>query len=210
MRGMGMRVVALDSQPLFRVGLVTALRDQVDVTAVGTFDELRSQLHTPGIDAIVLDLWVRGSSGISVAQEIRDLRPGCRVLVLSTIEDVGVIADMLRAGACGYALKTQPIGEIVDAIRCTVVGERYLPPHVDPAAVDAAVAGAPSPLAHLTRREREVFELVIRGNTSSEIAGRLFIALRTVETHRQRIVKKLSARSLLQLQLLAVRHGQIA
>jgi DNA-binding NarL/FixJ family response regulator len=124
------------------------------------------------------------------------------------IDDPGLIADMLRARACGFALKTQPIAEIIDAIRLVLGGVRYLPPGVSRDAIDGELARtAPDPLQHLTRREREVFELLIRGRASEEIALQLFISQRTVETHRQRIGKKLSAHSIAQLQRIAARHG---
>jgi DNA-binding NarL/FixJ family response regulator len=118
---------------------------------------------------------------------------------------------MLRAHACGYALKTQPVDEIIEAIRQVLGGCRYLPPTVSADAVDAELASDPAdPLRRLTRREREVFELLIRGNSNDEIAIRLIIARRTVETHRQRIMGKLSAHSIVQMQRVAARHGSLA
>ena len=130
------------------------------------------------------------------------------MLGLSVIDETGIIADMLRAHACGFALKTQPIAEIVDAIRQVLGGLRYLPPGVSRDAVDAALGKqSMQPLERLTKREREVFELLIRGHSNDEIAVLLAIATRTVETHRQRIMNKLSAHSVSQMQRLAARHG---
>jgi DNA-binding NarL/FixJ family response regulator len=115
---------------------------------------------------------------------------------------------MLRAGAAGYALKTQVATEIIEAIRHALAGIRYLPPQVSQDAVDSELARAQDgPLNRMTRREREVFELVIRGFSNDEIASRLYIARRTVETHRQRIIKKLSAHSVAEMQRLAARYG---
>jgi DNA-binding NarL/FixJ family response regulator len=115
---------------------------------------------------------------------------------------------MLRARACGFALKTQPVDEVLEAIRQVIRELRYLPPSVPRDAIDFELGTAGSkPLELLTRREREVFELLIRGNSNDEIAARLFIARRTVETHRHRIIKKLSAHSIVQMQRIAARHG---
>lgn len=110
----------------------------------------------------------------------------------------------------GFALKTQTTQEIIEAIRQVLGGLRYLPPTVSRDAVEAELGRPSAPLERLTRREREVFELLIRGNSNDEVATRLFIARRTVETHRQRIMKKLSAHSIVQMQRIAARHGGLA
>ena len=121
---------------------------------------------------------------------------------------VTALEPLLRAHACGYALKTQPVSEIIEAIHQVIGGLRYLPPTVSSDAVDAELSGGrDAPLQRLTKREREIFELLIRGNSNDEIAIRLFIARRTVETHRQRIMNKLSSHSIVQMQRIAARHG---
>ena len=205
------RCVLVDDHPLFRRGLTVALRADADIDIAGeagNADEARALARLGPIDVAIVDMLLPSVSGLTVTTELHELRPECRILGLSVIDDPGLIADMLRAGASGYALKTQPVEEIVDAIHQVVGGLRYLPPTVSRDAVEAALANdLPAPLARLTKREREIFELLIRGYTNSDIACRLFIALRTVETHRLRITKKLSARSLLQMQRLAARYG---
>lgn len=205
------RVGLIDDHPVFRRGLASVLSREPNLEVVGeasnaqeAFELARqTQLHVA-----VVDLLMPTISGISLASELYELQPSCRVLALSVIDEPGIIADMLRARACGYALKTQPVEQIIDAIRHVVGGVRYLPPTVSSDQIETELAGTPShPFSRLTRREREVFELLIRGNSNDEIAGRLFIARRTVETHRQRIMHKLSAHSVVQMQRLAARHG---
>ena len=130
------------------------------------------------------------------------------MLGLSAVDEPAVIADMLRAGARGFALKSQPMEEIVGALRQILDGARYLPPSIAHDAVDAELAETASrPLERMTLREREVFELVIRGLSNDEIATRLFISPRTAESHRHRIMKKLSGHSIPQLQRLAAVHS---
>ena len=162
------------------------------------------------VDLAIIDVLLPGVSGISIAHEAHELAPHCRVLALSVVDEPGLIADMFRAGAGGFALKTQPPDQILEAVRCVLGGVRYLPPSVSRDAIDAELIDATaSPLDRLTRREREIFELLIRGYGNGDIAARLYIAIRTVETHRLHIMRKLSARSIAEMQRLSARHGGI-
>lgn len=209
--GSVLKVAVVDDHPLFRQGLVVALRGQPEfevVGEVGSASDALALVDTSGAHVCVVDILMPGTSGITLASEIHERQPMCRVLGLSVIDEPGLIADMLRAHACGFALKTQNVTEIVDAIRQVAGGIRYLPPSVSRDAVEAELArGRDEPLQRLTRREREVFELLIRGYSNDDISTRLFIARRTVETHRQRIMNKLSTHSVVQMQRLAARHG---
>ena len=205
------RVALVDDHPLFRQGLAVALGREVDIDAVGEAGDAAEALelasHT-SLDAAVVDILMPTTSGISLTSELFELQPHCKVLGLSVIDDPGLIADRLCAHACGFALKAQPVAEIVDALRQVLGGLRYLPPRVSRDAVEGELAGTKThPFKRLTKREREVFELLIRGNSNDEIATKLFIARRTVETHRQHIVNKLSAHSIAQMQRIAAVHG---
>ncbi|HEY5928203.1 MAG TPA: response regulator transcription factor [Kofleriaceae bacterium] len=204
-------VAVVDDHPLFRQGLVVALRAEPDFEIVGeagSAAEALDLVEHVAVDIAVIDILMPGVSGITLASELHDRRPECRVLGLSVIDEPGLIADMLRARACGFALKTQPVAEIIDAIRQVLGGLRYLPPSVSRDAVQAELdRDEARPLQRLTKREREIFELLIRGYSNDDISTRLFIARRTVETHRQRIMNKLSAHSIVQMQRLAARYG---
>ena len=116
----------------------------------------------------------------------------------------------MRAGASGYALKSQPTDEILDAIRAVLAGERYLAPRLPRAHVDDLVAAKTAgPFDKLSPREREIFDLLVRGQTNDRVAAQLHISVRTVETHRQNIMDKLRAHSIVDLVRLAARHGLI-
>jgi DNA-binding NarL/FixJ family response regulator len=205
------RVGLIDDHPLFRHGLAAVLAREPNLEVVGeasNAEEALTLARQTTMDVAVVDILMPTTSGISLASELYELQPSCRVLALSVIDEPGIVADMLRARACGYALKTQPIEEVVDAIRQVMGGIRYLPPGVSTDQIELELAGTPNhPFARLTKREREVFELLIRGQSNDEIATKLFIARRTVETHRQRVMNKLSAHSVIQMQRLAARHG---
>ena len=205
------RIALVDDHPLFRAGLVASLRSEPDLHVVGeacTAEQALALVRSSHVDVAIIDVLMPGVSGITLAHDLRDAAPSCLVIGLSSIDEPGLIADMLRAGAHGYVLKTQPREELVEAIRHVAGGVRYLPPMVSREHVERELATeTQEPLGRLTKREREIFELLIRGYSNGDIAARLFISLRTVETHRQRITKKLSARAVTQLQRLAARQG---
>jgi DNA-binding NarL/FixJ family response regulator len=205
------KVAVVDDHPLFRQGLSVALRAEPGFEVIGEANDAREALalaEQQAIDVAIVDVLMPYLSGISLASELYERQPNCRVLGLSVIDEPGLIADMLRAHACGFALKTQPVVEIIDAIRQVLGGLRYLPPRVSADAIDEKLQRTMTdPLQRLTRREREVFELLIRGHSNDEIATQLFIARRTVETHRQRVMNKLSAHSIIHMQRIAARHG---
>ena len=115
---------------------------------------------------------------------------------------------MLHTGATGYALKTQPIAEIAEAIRTVRGGVRYLAPQLTPALVEHELAAKrDTARRQLTPREREIFELLVQGQSNDQIAQDLAIAHRTVETHRLRILNKLSSRTIIEMIRMAERRG---
>ncbi len=208
------QMLLVDDHPLFRTGLVVTLGREPDIEvsaqASSASEAVDLARHVP-FDVAVIDVLMPCTSGVSLAAQLLEVRPDCKILALSVLDEPSIIATMLRAGATGYALKTQDPIEIVEAIRCVLTGARYLPPVVPNDAVMALLTGtADRPLQKLTRREREIFELLIRGVSNDEIATKLFIARRTVETHRQRIIKKLATHSILEMIRLAARQGALA
>jgi two-component system, NarL family, response regulator NreC len=125
------------------------------------------------------------------------------------VDDPARAAEAFRAGALGYATKDEPFENLAKAIRAVRDGQRYLSATLSSAEVEEWRKRAPAGdmLAVLTRRERDVFDLVVLGRTSGEIGTRLDISPRTVETHRARILQKLHARSVLDLVRIAAQHG---
>lgn len=205
------KIAIIDEHPVFREGLAVALGRYPEFEVVadaGTAESAYELFRSHQIDVATIDILMPGTSGMTLTSDLHEMQPHARVLGLSVIDEPGLIADMLRAHASGYALKTQPTAEIVDALHNILHGVRYLPPAVSRADVEAElIESVARPLERLTKREREVFELLIRGFSNDEIAERLQIAKRTVETHRQRITHKLSAHSIAQLQRIAAQQG---
>jgi two-component system, NarL family, response regulator LiaR len=199
---MQIRMAIVDDHPAFRAGLRGFIERNPELVVVGECDDTSGGIDlatAQAIDVALINLLAPTIDGIRLIDELHARRPGCAIVGLSSSSDPCAIATMLRVGARGVVTKSQDCDEIARAIRIVCGGDRYLPGTVTASAVDAALTSLPMSLDTLTRREREVFELLVRGLRNEEIGARLFIARRTVETHRQRIFKKLSVHSMTQM-----------
>ena len=162
---------------------------------------------------VLLDIGMPGLNGLEVAARLTKLDPAIRVVILSMHISEEYVLQALRAGAAGYLLKESAVAELEVAIRAVVRGNSYLSPAVSKRVVDNYVShtgGAADPLAALTTRQREILQLVAEGHTSKDIAERLGLSYRTVETHRNQLMKRLGISDLAGLVRFAVRVGLIA
>jgi len=204
-------VLLVDEQPILRSGLAHVLdreRDLVVAGEAGTAIAALDLVRAASFDLAIVDVLMPDATGISLARAIIAACPSLRVIGLSVLDDPSVIASMLRAGATGYVLKTQSTEHVVTAVRDVLAGRRYLPPLIAAEVVtQLSDERRKASLERLTPREREVFDLLVRGHSNDEIATRLYIARRTVETHRQHIMKKLEVHSLVDVIRVAARAG---
>ena len=215
---MTLRVAIVDSHPLFRAGLRAAISDHGRALALaGEADSLEAavpMLAESRPDVVVLDSAVPGNGGLSALRHLLRKNPERRVLVLSARLAEDFAAEAFAAGAMGYTGKDGTAEEIVTAIREVAAGQRYLCPRLVLERVNQHLlerpAGDRAPLDVLSAREREVFRLLVLGCSNEEVADRLRISRRTVETHRSRILKKLRVHSAVELLRLAARHGLIS
>jgi DNA-binding NarL/FixJ family response regulator len=164
-------------------------------------------------DLVLMDIMLGGTSGIAAVRELRRLEIPCRILILTAIVEPGFVVDALSAGADGYALKEQPVDDVLGAIQRVSRGTGYVAPRMERSL--GTQRGLPTPglqgiVASLSVREREVFELVVAGYTNQRISTELFISVKTVETHRTRINKKLRVHSTVELLRLAALHGLVS
>jgi DNA-binding NarL/FixJ family response regulator len=213
------RVVLIDDHRLFRDGLRAILTSYPDLQVAGEASDGRAALELIGslsFDLIVLDITLPGSNGLAVLRELKRRGIDKPVLVLTMHQHADMVADAFAAGAVGYALKHQSESEIVDAVRTVARRVTYLAPQLSadllPDARNDRPAGAATRgvLALLSSREREIFDLIVRGFTNAAIAKQLFISVKTVETHRTRIMRKLDVHNVGELIRLAARHGFLA
>jgi DNA-binding NarL/FixJ family response regulator len=213
-----MRVIIVDDHQSFRESFKLALGQLAGFSVVGeasTAREACALVEANQPDLVVVDLSLKDSDGIALTHELKRRRVAARILFL-TMHDNGLFArEALEAGADGYAVKEQPLAEIVEAMRACVRGDRYLSPLVQPVpAIDHASSadgnGETTFLGRLSRREREIASHVIRGSSSQAIASSLCISLKTVETHRAHINRKLGIHSTAELIRLAAMKGLLA
>ncbi len=169
---------------------------------------LAEQLHP---DILLVDLMMPGINGLEVTRQVSRLSPETRVVVLSMHSDEAYVLEALRNGAVGYVLKGSTAKELMQALREVSIGRRYLSPPLSVRALDDYVKRArdtdADPYETLTTRERELLHLVAEGHSSSEIAGRMSISQRTVETHRTNVNRKLGLRTRADLIRYALRRG---
>lgn len=208
------RVVLVDDHSIVRQGIRYLLEEQPDIMVIGDCENgsqavdvvRRMQPHV-----LVADLMMPGLTGLDLIQLVRQSSPATQVVILSMYNHVAYVAEALRRGAVGYVIKEADITELVMAVRSGAAGKRYLSPGIDEAAVlDYLRLSSESPvdpLETLTRREREVFDLVIRGQTNAEIAEQLGLGRRTVETHRAHMMRKLNLESQADVIRFALRRG---
>jgi DNA-binding NarL/FixJ family response regulator len=210
------RVLIADDHAIVRTGIRHVLESEPGFVVVGeasTGTEALELAATLRPDVAVLDISMPGTSGLRVAAELRQRAPETQVLILSMHDNTEYVLESLRAGAHGYLLKDTAATELRDAIRAVRRGESFFSPAIAgrlSAVVrgDAAESSAGA-LGQLTARERQVLVGVAQGHTNREIATQLGISHRTVETHRESLMRKLGVRTVAGLTRLALEAGLV-
>jgi DNA-binding NarL/FixJ family response regulator len=193
------RVVVVDDHRLFRAGVRTELGDSVDVLAeAGSVAEAVPLIKELDPDVVLLDVHLPDGGGQAVIAQVAPERPGVRFLALSVSDAAEDVIGVIRAGARGYVTKTISGAELTDAIRRVADGDAVFSPRLAGFVLDAFRSGAPTvdpELDTLTAREREVLQLIARGYRYKEIAARLHLSVKTVETHVSSVLRKLQLSS---------------
>ncbi|MCU1281675.1 MAG: Response regulator, LuxR family [bacterium] len=209
-------ILLVDDHRLFRDGFRAILAAYPEFAIVAEAADVREATRLAAEvphDLVVVDITLPGSNGLALMRELKRQRARSPVLVLTMHQHADIVADAFAAGATGYALKHQSEGEIIEALRSCAERRRYLAPQIPPSLLDGEDAGRRASggiLTQLSAREREIFDLIVRGASNADIAKQLFISVKTVETHRTRIMKKLDVHSAGELIRLAARHGLLA
>jgi DNA-binding NarL/FixJ family response regulator len=206
-----------DDHSVVRQGIRHVLEDGDEFTVVAEAahgDEVEELVERHQPDVVVLDISMPGQSGIKITGTLRQRFPNCRVLILSMYDNQEYVLEAVRAGAHGYLLKDTAADDLRTAIKSVQAGQAFYSPPIA-AKLTAAVKGEldvdprQAALAQLTSREREVLKGIARGQTNREIAAELKISHRTVETHRESLMRKLSIRHVAGLTKLALETGLV-
>ena len=207
------RIFLADDHETVREGLKLLLNAQADMEVVGEAGDGAAAVERVGHlkpDIIVLDVSMPGMNGLKAAEALRQSSPDVKVLTLTRHSDDGYLHQLLRAGAAGYVLKQSRPAELLHAIRSVVAGGRYL----DPAVAGKVMSGyrrrhaeEESAGSNLSARETEVVRLIAWGYTNKEIAARLDLSVKTVETHKANAMHKLGARSRIDIVRYALLQG---
>ncbi|MBI4338585.1 MAG: response regulator transcription factor [Chloroflexi bacterium] len=211
---MSISIVVADDHPIVRHGLKTLLEAEADFKIVGEAadgNETVRLVSELAPDILILDMVMPGLSGLEVIERVRITSPHTRIVVLSMHRDEAYVQASLRNGASAYVLKGSPSAELMEAIRAAVSGKIFLSRPLSERAIEA-YAQRLNPqevdsLDTLTSREREVLRLTVEGHRTSDIATRLSISPRTVETHRTNLMNKLDIHSQLDLLRYAIKRG---
>lgn len=205
-------IVLADDHQVMRDGVRMILESQPDLRVIGTADDgaavidLVAALHP---DVAVLDIAMPVVNGLAAARTLRQRAPNTRVIFLSMHEGEEYFKEALRAGAVGYVLKRAAATDLVAAIRAVQRGETYLDPQLAQQLSNATGKSVLTSPVDLTERELEVLVLVSEGLTNRQIAARLNISVKTVQSHRTNIMEKLDLHDRTDLVKYAIRRGLI-
>lgn len=210
-------VAVADEHDVIRLGIRALLGSEAGIRVVG---EAADGLEAVKIveqarpDVLLLNISLPALNGFEVLRRVVRLSPRTAVLMMSAHAAETDAVQALRAGACGYVPKRARGATIVEAIRSVAAGNRYLSPPLSELAIEAYLERADDAgfdvLRTLTQREREVLQLVAEGKSNAEVAERLSIGVRTVESHRAKAMRKIGARTQTDLVIFAIRRGLLS
>ncbi|HBL18677.1 MAG: DNA-binding response regulator [Elusimicrobia bacterium GWA2_69_24] len=213
---MSLRLLLCDDHRIFREGLKTLIEGKSGLHVVAEAQDGPAAVERArdlAPDIVVMDISLPKLNGIETTRRILNLRRGIKVIVLSMHSDRRFVTEALKAGASGYLVKDSAFDELFAAICAVNDGKTYLSPAIAQIVVDGCVgrvSPADAAASPLTRREQEVLQLLAEGSSTKEIALRIGVSIKTIETHRMHIMAKLDIHNVAGLTRYAIREGIIS
>ncbi len=211
---MSTRILLADDHKITRQGLRSLLEKQKDMEVIGEADNGRSALQLAnelGPDVIIMDVTMPDLNGVEATRQILSKSPDIKIIALSMHSDAMFVTEMLKSGASGYLLKDCAFDELTRAIKTVMENKTYLSPAISGVVVEDYLHRLSSNDFKspdiLTDREKEVVQLMAEGNSTKQIALKLHISVKTVETHRRQIMSKLDIHNVAELTKYAIRKG---
>jgi two-component system, NarL family, invasion response regulator UvrY len=204
------RVLIVDDHPLVRMGVRTALHAASDIEIIGeagTGAEAMEVIAVRRLDVVLLDVSMPGRHGVEILRRLVNEYPELAVLIYTRFPEEQYAVRTLRAGAAGYVSKSASPDELIQAIHTVATGETYLSAKAATLIKRALVDGAGSLQDSLSDREDQIMRMLVAGQSVSAIAEGLSISIKTVSTHRMRLMKKLGVESLADLVHYAIENG---
>ena len=207
-----LRILLADDHEIFRQGVRLLLeREGFQLVGEAADGEEAVQLaQTLDPDVAILDLGMPGLNGIDAARRIREYAPHTQTILLTMYEDETYIVEALRAGMHGYVLKSQTATDLIDTIKEVARGAVLVTPGMSAAAADAYASGETSSRGTLTEREQEIVKMIAEGKTNRIIADALGLSVKTIESHRSKIMQKLNIHRTAELIRYSIRHQLIS
>lgn len=210
------RVILADDHHLVRAGIRSLLESIEGVEVLADCGDGREALdlideHRP--DVAVLDIGMPGLNGLEVARRVSQLSQTTRIIILSMYADPSYVRQALKAGVSGYLLKGAAVSELSLALSAVMQGEKYLTPKVSQTVVEGFLREGENdgePVEDLTQRQREILQLIAEGRSTREMAEMLDVSVKTIETHRSRMMDRLGIRDVPGLVRFAIRAGLIS
>lgn len=197
-------ILIVDDHKMFVDGLESILEHEKDINLKHkcyTAREVYTNNKLDDVDIVLLDINLPDQSGLDVCKNLIKDRKGIKILVLSMYDEESYITEILKSGALGYILKNTGRKELITAIRTVATGKTYFSEAVTKTIMNGLInktkeaKQSEKAVPKITRREKEVLSLIMEENTNQEIAGKLFISLKTVEAHRSNLLYKLNVRN---------------
>ena len=211
---MTIKILLADDHAIVRHGLSKSIQSEKDMEVIGqTKDGLSTiqMVRKLQPDVVIMDISMPDVNGMDATREITRDFPKVKVLALSMHSAKKFVSEMFKAGACGYLLKDCEFDELAAAIRTVICGKSYLSPEITDIIVDSYVISpgdeTSSVFSTLTKRERQVLQLMAEGKTTKQIGLKLHISPKTVEAHRLRVMEKLAFDNVAQLTKYAIQEG---
>jgi len=211
------RIVIADDHPLFRQGLVSLLRSVILPPAAGNIDiageagdghEALKLIMEMKPEVAILDMEMPGTDGIEVTKQIHQKGLGTKVVLVTMHKDLSVAYRALKSGVSGYVLKDNTFEDLLFALRTVVLGGKFISPSIAEEVLKTPQV-EPEGCGLLTPREREILKWIASGCSNKQIAAKLFISVKTVETHRARIMQKLDLHTTADLVRYAIQSGLV-
>ena len=211
---MTFRIALVDDHQVFREAfraLLDATEEFSVVAQTGEGKEVCALFEASKPDVVVMDVALPGTDGLSAARELTSRHPGAKIMILTAHAVADYVTRAFAAGVSGYALKSQPAAAVLAALSVVAGGDRYLASELPSSLlIVGRRKGAPGQIEALSAREREIFDLVVRGFSNASISEELAISVKTVETHRANINRKLAVHSSTQLLRFAALRGLVS